>query len=128
MRKKVLLKDLIAPEPDSPSSLGLEQALPLFDGLLGQGGKVGFGSEETRTEKSDQDHYTPPCESDRTEPRSRPPRRYSPRWWADRLDYPLSTIYKAIQQGHLRALRPQGGSYVIPPQDFRDWFEGGHPQ
>lgn len=55
-------------------------------------------------------------------------RRHSPRWWAERLDYPLSTIYKAIQRGHLKALRPRGGSYVIPPRDFADWFEGGQPQ
>lgn len=54
--------------------------------------------------------------------RGRPPRQHTIRWWSERYDLPISTIYKAIDRGYLKALRPRGGSFIILPEAFWAWY------
>ncbi len=54
----------------------------------------------------------------------RPPRRHTLRWWADQYDLPLSSLYKAVELGYLKALKPKGCSFVVQPHDFLAWFSG----
>lgn len=54
----------------------------------------------------------------------RPARRHTLRWWSEQFDLPLSTLYKAVEQGYLKAMKPKGSSYVVRPLDFQAWFGG----
>lgn len=54
--------------------------------------------------------------------RGRAPRQHTIRWWSERYDLPISTIYKAIDKGYLKALRPKGGSFIILPEAFWAWY------
>lgn len=49
-------------------------------------------------------------------------RKHTPRWWSEQYDCPISTIYKAINKGHLKALHPKGGSFIILPEAFQAWY------
>jgi excisionase family DNA binding protein len=54
----------------------------------------------------------------------RRPRRFTLRWWSVKYDVPLSTLYRAVEQGRLAARRPKGSSYLVQPASFKAWYEG----
>jgi excisionase family DNA binding protein len=123
MPRKSLQDDLAAFQAGPFADPRLAPLIADHDVAPGSGERSGPGTFEDPS-GDERPLAVPPSATGTSGTQSRPARRYSPRWWAERLDYPRSTIYKAIQQGHLRALRPRGGSYIIPPRDFADWFEG----
>lgn len=49
-------------------------------------------------------------------------RQHTIRWWSERYDLPLSTLYKAIEKGYLKAIHPRGGSFIILPEEFWAWY------
>ena len=59
--------------------------------------------------------------------RRRRPRKFTLPWWSLRCDLPLSTLYRAVQRGFLKACRPRGGSFIVRPQDFKHWYQGDPP-
>lgn len=50
-------------------------------------------------------------------------RRNTVSWWANKLDIPVSTIYAAIQKGHLQAVKPGGACYRISKDAVKMWLE-----
>jgi hypothetical protein len=72
-----------------------------------------------------QDANQPHSEGPQEKSRRRRPRKFTLRWWSMRHDLPLSTLYRAVQRGFLKAHRPRGGSYVVRPKAFKAWYGTG---
>lgn len=71
----------------------------------------------------------PPGSATRSSQQKRVKRRssvqvFSVRWWSEEMGVPRSTLYHAIEQGHLNARKPNGGCAKIYPEDYLKWLEG----